>query len=193
MKKANLFPRSGIIRNTLLFYFLFVSYVNGQEGNAIAVKSRDLIIMFSKDTLNVTVVRNAPDVVEYKYENESAINVISKKQVHKIIYSSGRVEICNEKKNLPTISDKRDWEKVIITFDEKDVIGLNECGTIVGKSGWGGVVSVPAGEHIMKDMKKDAAELGAPIVLVTEGWHKEKNKPISGYARGVKLTGKAYK
>ena len=193
MEKANLFPRNGIIRNIFLFYFLFISYVNGQEGNAITAKSQDLIIMFSKDTLNATVVRNAPEVVEYKYENESAINVISKKQIHKIIYSSGRVEICNEKKNLPTINDRGDWEKVIITFDDNDIIGLNECGTVVGKSGWGGVVSVPAGEHVMKGMKKDAAELGAPIVLVVGGWHKEKNKPISGYARGVKLRGKAYK
>jgi len=159
----------------------------------IEVKSQDLIVMLNRDTLKVIVVKNAPDVVEYKYQNESVINIVSKKEIHQVIFNSGRVEICNEMRNLPTINGKQDWEKVIITFDENDIIGLIECGTIVGKSGWGGVVSVQAGKAAMKDMKKDAAEIGAPIILIINGWHKEKDKPISGYARGVKLTGKAYK
>jgi len=45
----------------------------------------------------------------------------------------------------------------------------------------------------MKDMKKDAAEIGAPVIPIVKGWHKEKDKPLSGYARGVELTGQAYK
>ena len=155
-------------------------------------KSQDLIIMFNKDTLNVTVLKNSPDIVEYKYQNESVINSINKKEINKIIFSSGRVEVFNEKK-LPTIESRKDWEKVIITFDENDIVGLTECGTVVGTSSSGVVgAKLDKGEGAMKQMKKQAAELGAPIILIVDGWNKEKDRPVAGVV-GVKLTGKAYK
>lgn len=156
--------------------------------------AQDLVIMLNRDSLNVVVTKNAPDVVEYKYENETAINVVEKSNIHKIIFASGRVEICNERRNLPAISGKKDWEKVIITFDENDVLGLSECGTVTVSSASGYVgAAFEKGESAKKQMMKKAAELGAPIVLVLEGWNKEKNKPIVGFAGSVTLSGKAYK
>lgn len=157
------------------------------------IYSQDLLVLRKGDTLDVTIIKIVPDLVEYKYQNEMVVNLIAKKQIHKIIFSSGRIEVFNEKKDQPIIKGKGDWEKVIITFDENDITGLTECGTIVGKSDWGGIASIKGGENAMREMKKEAAEIGASIILITEGWHKEKNKPISGYGRGVKITGKIYK
>jgi hypothetical protein len=99
----------------------------------------------------------------------------------------------NEIESLPTIVGKDDWKKMIITFEPIGVQGLKEIGIVVGKSGWGCLLSVEGGEHAMVKMKKRAAELGAPIVLIIDGWHNTKNKPISGYGQGVRLVGKAYR
>jgi len=39
-------------------------------------KTQDLIILRYRDTLKVALLKNAPDVVEFKYENESMIHVV---------------------------------------------------------------------------------------------------------------------
>ena len=155
--------------------------------------SQDSVILKRGDTLNVFVTKSSSESIEFKYPEEDVLNTLSKKRIVKIIYQSGRTENVNKVVQLPTIKSKDDWEKVIITFDPIDVEGYKELGTVTRKSGWGGVVSVEAGELVMKKMKKDAAELGSPIILIVEGWHMQKNKPISGYGRGVKLVGKAYR
>jgi hypothetical protein len=148
--------------------------------------------MYNKDTLNVSIIKNAPDVVEYKFENESVINIVNKKEIYKIIFSSGRTEVPNQKK-LAVINSKKDWEKVLITFDENDVAGMTECGKVVGSSATGiAGAAMSTGEGAMRQMKKKAAEIGAPIILIVDGWNKEKGRPTAGIA-GVMLTGIAYK
>lgn len=154
---------------------------------------QDLIILLKGDTLNVTITKNASDLVEYKFPNETLVNSENKRKIYKILFGSGRVEVCNEKIKLPIIKGDDDWENVLITFNESDIIGLTEVKEIVGKSGLGGFASVRGGENAKKELRKKAAGLGASIVLVIGGWDKEKSKPISGYGRGVKLTGKAFK
>lgn len=165
------------------FFCLYYSAIYGQ----------DLIIMLKGDTLKVNISKNLPEIIEFNYLNETLTNVEYKNNIQKIIYSNGRVQICNEKKELPNIENEDDWEKVIITFEENEIIGLTYCGTIEGSSNWGGIASVKGGENAIKEMKVKAAKIGASIILITRGWHKEKNKPISGYGRGVSLAGKAYK
>lgn len=158
-----------------------------------SVFSQDLIIMLKGDTLKVNIIKNLPETVEFNFQNETLTNVEYKKYIQKIIYINGRIQICNEIKELPKIESEEDWEKVIITFEENDIIGLIDCGTIEGASNWGGLASVKGGENAIKEMKIKAAKIGASIILITRGWHKEKNKPLSGYGRGVSLAGKAYK
>lgn len=157
------------------------------------LSGQDLIILRKGDSLNVTITKSLPDMLEFTFPAENSITILNKEKVHKIIYGSGRVEICNDKRTLPIILGKNDWEKVIITFDENEIEGLIECETIIGTSNYGSLASVQGGEIAIIKMKKKAATIGASIILITDGWHKEKNKPISGYGRGVKLTGKAYK
>jgi len=155
--------------------------------------AQDKIIMLAGDTLNVQITKTSPEHVDFKYPKESLVNSKEKSEIEKIIYSSGRIEVVNEKVALPIIKSKDDWEKVIITFDENDILGLRKCCDIIGKSNWGALASVKGGKKAMEKMRKEAAEKGASIILIVDGWHHEKGKPISGYARGVKLTGVAYK
>ncbi|WP_340114388.1 hypothetical protein [Maribellus mangrovi] len=151
---------------------------------------QDKIVKLSGDTIKCKVKEITDNNIKYIYEGEELLYNISKNAVKEIIFSSSRVQKFSKR---VIINGEEDWEKVIITFDKKDIDGLVECCEIVGKSSKGGVASVSGGKSAMKKMQKKAAENGAHIILITDGWHHEKNKPISGYGRGVKLTGTAYK
>jgi hypothetical protein len=162
---------------------------------ASTAKCQDLIITFNKDTLKVNVSKSTPEIIEYTFGNEKVINIKSKKEIYKVIYASGRIEICN-KVELPTIKSKKDWEKVIITLEENDVVGLVEVGTVKGDNGAAtglAGAAIDKGQTALKQLKKRAAEIGAPIVLIIDGWNKEKDRPATGALGYGKVTGKAFK
>lgn len=161
----------------------------------LSATAQDKIIMRSRDTLYVQITKSTSQFVEFIYPNETLVNIENKIDIEKIIFSSGRIKIYNERKkiDIPIIKSKNDWKKVVITFDKYDIIGLTACEEIIGESEMDGWFSVRGGEEAIKKMKKKAAKMGAPIILITEGWDQEKNKPISGFEKGVKLTGIAYR
>lgn len=148
------------------------------------VFAQDRIIKRNGDTLKVKIVRSSPDMVEFTYPNEEAINSEYKNSLSKIIYSSGREENCSGEKKLAIVNNEKDWEKVEITTNPDDVKGLTKLGEVVGKSGWGGSGAQGLGDkNARKDLKKNAAKLGASIVLLQE----------KADTWGVKLVGVAYK
>jgi hypothetical protein len=165
-----------ISKTLILFTLLFhlIQFVNAQ----------DKIIKRNGDTLNVKIVRSSPDMVEFTYPNETATNSEYKNSLSKIIYASGRIENCEEAKKLAIVNGEKDWEKVEITTNVDDVKGLTKLGEVVGKSGWGGSYAQGLGDkEARKAIKKNAARLGASIVLLQE----------KADTWGTKLVGVAYK
>jgi hypothetical protein len=165
-----------ISKNLILLTLLFhlVQFVNAQ----------DKIIKRNGDTLKVKIVQSTPDMVEFTYPNEASINSEYKNSLIKIIYASGREENCAGEKKLAIVNGEKDWEKVEITSNPDDVKGLTKLGEVIGKSGWGGAYAQGLGDkNARKDLKKNAAKLGASIVLLQD-------KPDHW---GVKLIGIAYK
>jgi len=152
--------------------------------------AQDLIIKRNGDTLNVKITKSTPETVEFYYPNEELINIEYKNAIEKIIYSSGRKEICSQKTQLQQINGPDDWEKVIITYSENDVKGLTRVAQITKTSGWGGTLATGIGyEDALKKIKKEAAEQGASIVLIID----KPNEQTTQYGAGVSLTGIAYK
>lgn len=161
-----------VVLFTLLFNFL--PFANAQ----------DKIIKRNGDTLKVKIVQSTPDIVEFTYPNEASINSEYKNSLIKIVYASGREENCAGEKKLAVVNGEKDWEKVEITSNPDDVKGLTKLGEVVGKSGWGGAYAQGLGDkNARKALKKNAAKLGASIVLLQD-------KPDHW---GVKLIGVAYK
>lgn len=151
---------------------------------------QDRIIMRSGDTLKVKITKTTPDLVEFTYPNEDLVNSEYKNAINKIIYSSGREELCSEKTQLEKINGIEDWEKVVITYTESDVKGLTKVGQITKTSGWGGTMATGLGyKDALKKIKKEAAKQGASIVWITD----KPNEHTTRYGAGVKLTGIAYK
>lgn len=146
-------------------------------------QTNDKVIKVKGDTLNVLIQSINDDAIVYKYPNENVTQTINKNIVKQIIYSSGRIE------NITTpisINGEKDWEKVVLTTNPKDVEGLTNLGELqgLGKSGTGGEQQTrPKAE---KDIKTQAAQKGAFIIFV-----KSQNFSIS-WSNQYIITGTAY-
>lgn len=126
----------------------------------------DVLYKHTGEKLDVKIAKVGEFTITYTYPNEVAEQTIGKYAVAKIDYASGRKEVITEK---IVITDKEDWEKVIILEDVAASVGLKRQGEIRGKTG--GMFSYRtagnADKKSMERLKKEAAELGAPFVLFT--------------------------
>jgi hypothetical protein len=126
---------------------------------------QDKMFKHSGEKLDVKIVKVGEWAITYTYANETAEQTISKYAIGKIEYASGRKEEITEK---IVIGSKDDWEKVIILEDAVDSVGLKRQGEIKGKTS--GMLSYRtsgnADKKSMERLKKEAAELGAPFVLL---------------------------
>ncbi|MDR3194576.1 MAG: hypothetical protein LBT76_04725 [Tannerella sp.] len=71
----------------------------------ITAKSQDRIITGNGEVLNVTILRNTEEQVEFVYPDETAVNELSKSSINKIIFSSGREEICRSDLSVTPAAD----------------------------------------------------------------------------------------
>ncbi|HUP13231.1 MAG TPA: hypothetical protein VM187_13485, partial [Niastella sp.] len=115
--------------------------------------------------VEVKIIKVGEWTISFSYPNETAEQTISKYAVGKIEYASGRKEDITEK---IVINDKDDWEKVIILEDAGASVGLKRQGEIKGKTGgmFSYRTSGNADKKAMERLKKEAAELGAPFVIL---------------------------
>ncbi len=144
----------------------------------------DTLICKNGEVLSVKIVKNTTDAVSFQYPNEDLVNEKSKVEIRTIIFASGRKEECSKGLDVPVITSKDDWQKVVITYLESDVAGLTRVQTLKGKAGgWGSYNSA------LKQLQKQAAKIGCGVVLVRG----ERNKFASAMGGSVRLNGTAYK
>ena len=147
-------------KSSLLFIMILGVMVSFAQNS-------DKMKKHSGETVEVKVVKVSETTVTYKYPGEDAEQTIGKYAIASITYgSSGRVEQISEK---IVISGKDDWEKVVILTDASEVIGLKKGEEIRGKTS--GLISYntagSADKKATKKIKEEAAELGAPFILMT--------------------------
>lgn len=151
--------------------------------------AQDKIFLRSGDSLNVKVLLVGTEEIQFTYPGETVVNQKLKNEVKYIVFESGRKEVFNASVEIPTIDPKnwkKEWEKVVVTYNEDDIKGLTRVDNIQATSTWGG----PLGgqslgyQNCVKSLKKKAAKLGCGIVLLTDS--------PSRYS-GVSLVGTCYK
>jgi hypothetical protein len=130
-------------------------------------QTADKMKKHSGETLDVKVIRVNETTVNYKYPGEDAEQTIGKYAIASITYgTSGRKEEISEK---VVISGKDDWEKVQILADPSEALGLKKGEEIKGKTS--GMYSFnsagSADKKATRKIKEEAAELGAPFILMT--------------------------
>lgn len=145
---------------TLLLALTYGSLVTFGQTN-------DKMKKHSGQTLEVKVLKVNETTINYKFPGEDAEQTIGKYAIESITYgSSGRKEEISEK---VTIAGKDDWEKIVILTDASEVLGLKKGEEIKGKTS--GMISYntagSADKKATKKIKEEAAELGAPFILLT--------------------------
>ena len=130
-------------------------------------QTADKMVKHSGETIEVTITKVGEQTIIYKYPGEDAEQTIGKFAVAKITYGkSGRVESITDK---IVVSGKSDWENVQILTDPTQVVGLKKGEEVKGKTS--GLISYnsagSADKKATKRIKEDAAELGAPFILMT--------------------------
>lgn len=167
-------------------YFLFVVLTTF----AISANAQDKVVLKNGETLNVKVVKNDENSIEFQYPDETLLNVKNKREIKQIIYESGRIESINQGIEVPEIKSEKDWQKVVETYLESDVEGLTRVEQLKATSGWGGSMGSSMGyKDCIKKLKKKAAKLGAGVILI----HGQPNQSASSRGGGVQVLATAYK
>lgn len=159
-----------------------VSLIVALFATLISFAQADKMIKHTGEKLDVKIVKVSEFTISYTYPNETAEQTIGKYAVAKIEYASGRKEDITEK---VVIAGKEDWEKVVILEEATQSVGLKKQGEVTGKTA--GMLSYRtsgnADKKSMERLKKEAAELGAPFVLVTK--EKDSRWTTQSIKRGV--------
>lgn len=156
----------------------------------INTNAQDKIILKNGEELNVKIVKNNENSIEFNYPGESLVNVKNKKEIKKVIYESGRSEEFHLGIDVPVITSPDDWKNVVETYLESDVEGLTRVADLKATSGWGGSMGSSLGyKDAIKKLKKKAAKLGAGVILI----HGQPNQSASARGGGVQVIATAYK
>lgn len=129
-------------------------------------QNADKMVKHSGQNLDVKIVKVGETTITYKYPGEDAEQTIGKYAVAKITYSSGRTETISDK---VVVSGKSDWENVVIFTDASEALGLKKGEEVRGKTS--GMLSYhtagSADKKATRKIKEEAAEAGAPFILMT--------------------------
>jgi hypothetical protein len=146
----------------------------------------DKAFMHNGKTHEVKIVRVNDFNIVYKFAGEDAEQTISKYAVKKIIYGSGREKEISKK---IVVAGREDWEKVVLLEDKTAVTGLAKKGEIRRKTSgvFGFHTANSADKKAIKKLKEEAAEMGAPFILLTSEGDAESNQGVGlGTAQGLK-------
>ena len=174
-------------------------YFNGEKTTALQqekpaetasenIPATDQLFRVNGDVLKVIITSLSPTSIDFYYPGEENISHQEQKSnLTKIIFANGRVQqFTNQpvRGTLPEIKSADDWLLVEVTEDKSKVQGLKEVQNIKVTSFWGGALWSEKGvTDCIRSLKKKAAELGAPVVLIID-------KKLGGTTT---MTGTAYK
>ena len=154
----------------MLTVILLLLNAAGLWGQNTSNKSLPVDTIFKLDgtVLPVDVTTVTTTYVSFTIPGKTDEYTIERKEVHKIIYNSGRIEILNDAAFV--MMDDSNWEAVWITEDKKDVVDLYKLGEVDAKSPSSARSPAAAKKGAIIKLKKKAVNLKGTVVLIT---HKE--------------------
>ena len=133
----------------------------------------DTIYKLGGRKMVVDIRKVSSSAVAYAVPGERGTKSMERKDIQRIVYSTGRVEVFN-KPVLLMVEDYM-WEAVVLTEKEKDIEGLYERGKVSSESKPSSRSPKAAKKSCSIRMQKKAANMKGVIVYIT---HKE---AIGGY------------
>lgn len=152
--------RINYLKAFLIFAVLLFSYIGkGQEV-------LDTIIKIEGKVMAVDVTKVTPQYVSFLVPGSSETYTMERKEIQKIIYKNGRIEVFN--KPVFELIDDYSWEAVWLTEDKKDVAELFRRGKISAKSPASSRSPKAAKKNAIIRLQKKAAAIKGTVVLVTK-------------------------
>ncbi len=178
---------SVVMRRFLFLAFFVISY-GGLTGQSYTKKSVpvDTIFKLNGSILPVNVTTVTPTYVSFTIPGNQDEFTIERKEVHKIIFKNGRLEILNDAAFV--VMDESNWESVWLTEDKKEVAELFKLGEIDAKSPASARSPAAAKKGAIIKLKKKAVNMKGTVVLVT---HKQTTGGYGEYP-GYYIKGIAY-
>lgn len=133
--------------------------------------------------------------VKYIHPNEETVYTISKYQVEKIVFASGREEIFDSP--IKEVGGLNDFKKVYVTYNTDDIAGLIPRGELfskaIGATTLSGINQV--NNRALDKLKIEAAMVGANVVLIGSTFQRGNQyggESQSGSATQTSYSGTAY-
>ena len=174
------------MRTLIILVLMFMA--TGLSGQTTAKKSLpvDTIFKLNGTVLPVDVTTVTPTYVSFTIPGKPDEFTIERKEVHKIVYKNGRIEVLNDV--AFEVFDESNWEAVWITEDKKEVVDLYQLGEIDAKSPASARSPSAAKKGAIIKLKKKAVNLKGTVILVT---HKQTTGGYGEYP-GYYIKGIAY-
>lgn len=146
----------------------------------------DTIFKLNGSLIPVDVTTVTPTYISFVFPGKPDEYTIERKEVHKIIYKTGKVEILNQA--AFTLIDESSWEAVWLTEDRKEVGDLYVLGEIEAASPSSARSPSAAKKGAIIKLKKKAANMKGTLILVT------KKQTTGGYGEypGYYIKGTVY-
>ena len=129
-------------------------------------QSKNDILYLADGTKEVQVKEIGPNTIKYSYPSESIVYTISKHQVAKISYASGREEIFDSP--IKKVKGLDNAPEVYVTYNNDEVTGLEPIGQLFSKAT--GVTALSSVNNVknraLDKLKAEAAMIGANVILV---------------------------
>jgi hypothetical protein len=167
-------------------YIILLSIPGFSQNPSSPVEKHDTIIRLGGKKLVVDISNVSSTGVTYKLVGETENKTLERKQIEKIKYKSGRVDIFN--KPVLQMLNESQWEAVLVTEKKGDIEGMHEYGLIESNSSSDARSTKAAKKSATIRLQKKAANLGANIILIT------KAEAIGGYGEqpGYNMAGICY-
>lgn len=173
-------------KNIIILILSLVSVCLHAQTAAPSNVPHDTIFKLNGSLIPVDVTTVTPTYISFVFPGKSEEFTIERKEVQKIIYKTGKVEILNQA--AFTLLDESSWEAVWITEDKKEIGDLYVLGEIEARSPSSARSPSAAKKGAIIKLKKKAANLKGTVILVT------KKQTSGGYGEypGYYIKGIAY-
>jgi len=148
----------------------------------------DTIVLVSGKKLLGKIHGVSSSKVTYYPQGKPKMEELARKQINKILYSTGRMEFFN--KPAFEMVNQGDFKTIVLTDNEDEVNGLYELGKVTAQSSKGARTAKAAEQSANIRLQKKAANMGAYIVLITRreskgGYGEVPTHLVEGVAYGL--------
>ncbi|RPH32510.1 MAG: hypothetical protein EHM93_09135 [Bacteroidales bacterium] len=146
------------------FIFVFALLLTSGAGWAQDAVRVDTIILVSGKKILGKIHGVSSIKVTYYPQNKTKQEELARKQVQKILYSTGRKEVFN--KPAFEMVGERDFKTIVLTDNPEEVAGLYDLGKVEAKSSKNARSAKSAQQSADIRLQKKAVNMGAYIVLI---------------------------